>query len=338
MLLNPYNTDAFNMVSLTQAINLLPNNYGRLREMNLFPVKGIRTRTMVIEEKHGVLNLLPTKPVGSPGTVGKIGKRKVRSFVIPHIPHDDVILPDEYQDVRAFGSETQLQTLSGVMTDKLQTMQNKHVITLEHLRWGALKGKILDADASELFNLYTEFEITAKSINFVLGTDTTDVAKKCREVVRHVEKNLRGEVMKNVHAMVSEEFFDKLIAHPNVEKFFLNHVAGLQRIVEGADPRKGFAFGGIVFEEHVGNAPDPDGNSRRFIAANEGHAFPFGTQDTFSTVCAPADMIQFTNTKGQLFYASREIRDHGRGVDIHTQSNPLPICSRPGVLVKLTTT
>ncbi|WP_458695370.1 major capsid protein [Wolbachia endosymbiont of Phyllotreta cruciferae] len=33
-------------------------------------------------------------------------------------------------------------------------MRNKHAITLEHLRMGALKGIILDADGSELLNLY----------------------------------------------------------------------------------------------------------------------------------------------------------------------------------------
>jgi len=39
-MLNPFETnDAFSMVSLTKAINLLPNNYGRLKQMNLMPGK-----------------------------------------------------------------------------------------------------------------------------------------------------------------------------------------------------------------------------------------------------------------------------------------------------------
>jgi hypothetical protein len=94
----------------------------------------------------------------------------VRSFVIPHIPHDDVVLPEEVQGIRAFGSETEMDALANLMAQKLQTMRAKHAITLEHLRMGALKGVILDADGSTLYDLYQEFEITPKVVNFALTT------------------------------------------------------------------------------------------------------------------------------------------------------------------------
>ena len=137
---NPFENPAFSMSALTAAINILPNNYGLMDSMGLFPSKPVRFRSVVVEEKNGILTLLPTMPVGSPGTVGKRGKRKLRSFAIPHIPHDDVVLPEEVQGIRAFGSESELQTVASVMAEHLQTMRNKHAITLEHLRMGALKG------------------------------------------------------------------------------------------------------------------------------------------------------------------------------------------------------
>ncbi|MCL5744014.1 MAG: major capsid protein, partial [Acidobacteria bacterium] len=34
-MLNPFSNDAFNMVALTAAINKIPNNYGRLEQLNL---------------------------------------------------------------------------------------------------------------------------------------------------------------------------------------------------------------------------------------------------------------------------------------------------------------
>jgi len=176
---NPFSNPAFSMANLTAAINLLPNRYGRLESLNLFPVKPVRFRQILIEEKNGVLNLLPTLPVGSPGTVGQRDKRKMRSFVVPHIPHDDVVLSEEVQGLRAFGSESELETVAGVMARHLETMRNKHAITLEHLRMGALKGIILDADGSTLYNLYDEFGIAPKSINFALTTDSTNVRQKC---------------------------------------------------------------------------------------------------------------------------------------------------------------
>jgi hypothetical protein len=330
---NPFDTPAFNMTALTTAINILPNTYGKMEQIGLMPAKPVRFRQIAVEEKNGVLNLLPTMPVGSPGTEGKRGKRKLRSFAVPHIPHDDVVLPEEVQGIRAFGSENEALALADVITDHLQSMRNKHGITLEHLRMGALKGVILDADGSALYDLYSEFGITAKTVNFVLGTATTNVKGKCLEVLRHVEDNLRGEFMTRVHALVSPEFFDALTSHAKVEKAY-------ERWMEGAalrnDMRSGFTFGGITFEEYRGQATDPDGNVRRFIADGEGHCFPLGTVETFATYFAPADFNETANTLGQPLYAKQEPRKFERGTDLHTQSNPLPMCHRPGVLVKIT--
>jgi hypothetical protein len=84
-----------------------------------------------------------------------------------------------------------------------------------------------------------------------------------------------------------------------------------------------------------GQATDANGVSRRFIAAGEGHCFPQGTVDTFGTYVAPADFNETVNTLGQPLYAKQEPRKFDRGTDLHTQSNPLPMCHRPGVLVKL---
>jgi hypothetical protein len=332
-MINPFESSAFDMTSLTSAINLLPNMYGKLESLKLFPQKSVRTRNISVEEQNGVLSLLPTQVPGGSATMGARGKRKLRSFTIPHIPHDDVVLPEEVQGIRAFGSETELQAMANVITDHLQSMRNKHAITLEHLRMGALKGVILDADGSELVNLYSEFEITPKVISFALGTATTNVKGKCLEVLRHIEDNLRGEFMTGVHCLVSPEFFDALTSHSKVKEAY-------DRWQEGAalrdDMRSGFTFGGITFEEYRGQATDPKGNVRRFIAANEGHCFPIGTAESFVTYFAPADFNETVNTLGLPLYAKQCPRKFDRGTDLHTQSNPLPMCLRPGILVKVT--
>ena len=329
---NVFANPAFTMANLTAAINHVPNRYGRLEALNLFPAKPTRFRQILIEERNGVLNLLPTLPVGSPGTVGVRGKRKMRSFVVPHIPHDDVVAPEEVQGIRAFGSETELETVAGVLAQHLETMRNKHAITLEHLRMGALKGEILDADGSSIYDLFGEFNITPKSINFALATDGTNVRQKCIDVLAHIEGNLRGEFMTSVRCLCSPEFFEKLTGHPKVEKAYENFQQG---VMLRDDVRAGFTFGGITFEEYRGQATDGNGDSRRFIAAGEAHAFPVGTVDTFATYFAPADFNETVNTLGQPVYAKQEPRKFERGTDLHTQSNPLPMCHRPGVLVKL---
>jgi hypothetical protein len=320
------------MAALTAAINILPNRYGRIENLGLMPARPVRQRQIIVEEMNGVLNLLPTLPPGSPGTVGTRGKRALRSFVIPHIPHDDVVLPEEVQGIRAFGSETETEALAGVIARHLDTMRNKHAITLEHLRMGALKGVILDADGSVLYDLFDEFGIAQQSVNFALGNGNTNVKEKCIKTLSLIEDNLKGEFMNGVHCLCSPEFFSALTGHAKVEKAFETWQQGAILI---NDVRRGFTYAGITFEEYRGQATDIAGTVRRFIAPGEAHAFPLGTVDTFASYFAPADFNETVNTVGQPLYAKQEPRKFDRGTDLHTQSNPLPMCHRPGVLITL---
>jgi hypothetical protein len=273
--------------------------------------------------------------------VGERGKRNLRSFVIPHIPHDDVVLPEEVQGLRAFGSETEMEAIGGVMARHLETMRNKHAITLEHLRMGALKGMILDADGSPLVDLFDEFDITAQSVPFEFTTaaDNGQLKGACLQLLGLMEDGLAGEFSTGIHVLCSPEFFRALTTHKEVKTAYQNWQQGAVLI---NDMRSGFNYSGVTFEEYRGQASyvKSDGTlgTRRFIAAGEAHAFPLGTVDTFATYFAPADFNETVNTIGQPLYAKQEPRKFDRGTDLHTQSNPLPMCHRPGVLIKLTST
>ncbi len=342
---DPFNSPAFNQASMTAAINLLPNNYGLLQQRNVMPVRGVRHRTVIVEERNGVLNLLPTLPRGAPGTAATVGKRKIRSFVVPHIPHDDLVKPDDVQGLRSFGSESMEEPLSELVNDRLQTMRNKHGITLEHLRMGALKGVILDADGSTLADLFSEFEITSvtawtdgvanRGKRMQLDMDfggTKEQITNCNDIARHIEANLQGEQMSSIHALCSPSFFDNFTTHDDV-------TAAYARWEDGAalrnDMRAGFPFGRVMFEEYSGVATDGAGNVRLFIPDGEAIAFPVGTMDTFATYAAPADFNEAVNTLGLEIYAKQERSKFDRGWELHTQSNPLPMCHRPSVLVRL---
>ena len=45
---NPFDNPGFSMASLTAAINLLPNRYGRLEQLGLFPSWPVRARQIVV--------------------------------------------------------------------------------------------------------------------------------------------------------------------------------------------------------------------------------------------------------------------------------------------------
>ncbi|MCE5306769.1 MAG: major capsid protein [Acidobacteriales bacterium] len=344
--LNPFTADGFDMVSMTTAINKLPNLYGRLNEMNLFPFESINTLSVLVEQRNGTLNIVRSRPRGSAPDKNESDKRTVRSFQVPHFPIEDVLLPGDYQGVRAFGSATEMETQASIMLQKQTRMKNTLDQTLEYLRIGALQGIVYDADATVIYDLNNEFNIAATTtpetvgskltLAFALTTDTTDVRGKCISVVRHIEKNLRGENMSGVRCFCGNTFFDNLIAHPQVEKVYLGHLAAVEAL--GGDPRKGFRFGGITFENYAPSWTDHDGAARLGIAATSGICFPEGTRDTFSTIVAPGNFLETANTMGLPYYSRQEPKEFGQGIKVWAEGNWLPICKRPEVCVTVTNT
>jgi len=97
VIVNPFDAGGFTLAEMSAAIQMLPNPYGRVGQLGLFAPEPISQRNVTIESIEGELRLLPAVAPGAPATVGTTDKREVRSFAVPHIPHNDVVLPEEIQ-------------------------------------------------------------------------------------------------------------------------------------------------------------------------------------------------------------------------------------------------
>lgn len=327
MMLDPFK-DGYSLVQLSEAINVLPNRYGRVTQLNLFPFKGQTQPSVAIEMRNGVLTLIPTTAWGGVPPKNRSGKRNIRTFTIPHTSLEDVVMAADVMGVRAFGTENTLEAVNTRVNDKLQEMKDKFDQTMEFRKMMALKGIVLDADLSVIENYFTAFGVTEKVVYFDLSNANTDVREKCMEVVRHMEDNATGEVFNGVHSLVSADFFDLLIKHPKVREAYLGWAEAKNAL--GGDLRKGFTWGGITFEEYRATV---DGH--KFIEDGEGHAFPLGSSQTFAEYGAPADFTETVNTVALPYYARQQNKDFNRGIDLHTQSNRLPLVARPAMIVRL---
>ena len=320
--------NGFTLVQLTAAIMALPNRFSKVTDAAVFGWKPQTTPTATIEMKNGVLALVPTTPWGGVAPKNSPDRRIMRAFPIPHMPFEDTVLATDVMGVRAFGTENSLATVTGAVNDKLQSMKDKIDQTLEWRQMGALKGMVLDADGTVLADYFTEFGVTKKVVTFDFSDPAFDVRSACVSVVRHIEDNLVGDRMTNVHAYVSGEFFDGLVGHPKVQAAYAGWSEAANKL--GGDLRKGFTFGGITFEEYRASV-----DGKAFIDAGEGHAFPKGTFNTFVDFGAPADFNETVNTLARPYYAKQKNKDFERGVDIHVQANHLPLVTRPGAIVEL---
>jgi hypothetical protein len=327
-MLDVFRGDAFSLTSLTDAIQKAPFKPGRLGQLGLFRSSGIVNTSVVVEEKDGRLELIQTSPRGGPATTIGQQKRTARSFLVPHLEKESTIKADEVQGVRVFGSEDASEAMQAIVNERLADLRAMHEVTLEHLRIGAIKGLIYDADGSTvIYNLYTEFGVSQQTYAIALLNASADIRNEAVAIQRLIETELGAEPVSGFRAFCGAEFFDTLVAHTNVKASFANQEGAVLR----TDLRKGFEFGGITWEEYRGRVSGVD-----FVETDEAHVVPEGT-GLFKTYFAPADFIETVNTVGRPLYAKLvEDKELQRSIKVHTQSNPLAICLRPRAVVKLT--
>lgn len=334
----------YTAVELTDAINYIPNTYGLINELNIFPSDPIATRVVEVRREQNTLTVLPVKTPGATPTEAARARGDTLYVEVPHVPYQDTLKPEDIQGFLQLSGRTLRPTSAEEeMAKRLAAMRRTHDITLEYMRMEALKGILKDGDGTTVYNWYTTFGITKKTVDFVLGTSTTDIIAKCEEVYDHIVTNLKGETMSGVEVIVSSSFFNKFVQHAKVEKYWLQTQNALQLVSMPRDRRGGnwgrtfnFPLGNLVFTEYKGVAPLKAG-SAPFVAVDYGHAYPAGTGNAFQTYLGPAHHWDYVNDPGMELYVSTKVLDHGRGVEIVTQANPLPICKRPELLVEVRT-
>lgn len=330
--LDIFNSDAFGVVSLTNAINITPagQHVPTLLD-SLFEVEGVSTTSISIEREHDGLALVPDAPRGAPGQVVNGSRRDLIPFNTFHLPTRATILADEVQNVRAFGSETELETVMGLVGKRLLKMRAKLEATIRFQRAGAVAGKIYDADGTSLrLDLFDRFDIAQQTHSMGLSSDATKLLTKIVEAKRKAEDAIADSgIISGYMAICGRGFYDALVGHKaTVEAFDRFNDGQFQRIDTRAT---GFQFGGVEWQEFYGKVGGVD-----FIGANEAYLIPRGVAGLFLTKFAPANYMETVNTLGQMFYASQEPLPHNKGIDLEAQSNPLSICTRPQAIIKLT--
>lgn len=317
---------------LTKAVNLLPVKPVYFGSIGLFEEKGSRTTSVTLDVRHGRFVLVPNRDRRDPATplAGRGSKWKTQTFQTAHLPLSDVLLPDDVQDLRAFGTE-QLATVDHVLNDRMQDLKDSITATLEFHRTGAVKGVVYDAEGDVLLDLFEAAGVTQQKKTIPLPDDKpakdNPIKKAVYDVTRNARKHLSGFMVKRFECMCSPSFFDGLTGHALVREAYERWQAAQDRF--GEDDRRGFTYGGVTFWDC---SDEIDGKA--LVADGKAHFYPVGA-GLFSTFYAPANWNETVNTIGLPFYAKTEPRRMGKGWDLEVQSNPVCICHVPGALAEL---
>jgi hypothetical protein len=334
-MLDVFNNNAFGVVPLTDAINRPIFQPGRIGQLGLFAEQSVSTIDIAIEEKDGMLMLVPPTPRGGPGTTVGKNRRSLRVLRAPHFEINDAIMAEEVQGVRAWNSEDQVEMVMDKVSERMVMHRSSMEVTMEYARVGAVIGTVTYADGTTL-DLFSEFGVSQDGeIDFNLDAAGTDgvLRKKCAGVVRQMSVNLGGLPFSGISALCGDNFYDMLIANAEVRATYLNNPTAFTLRTGYVAPNGmsygAFDFGGILFENYRGYV-----NGTAFIDTNKCHLFPTGVPNLFKTYLAPADYIETVNRPGQRMYAKQYEMPNDKGVHFDVQMNPLNICTRPKALLK----
>lgn len=331
--LDIFNSDPFSLAALTARYNgesamYVPGQVGRL---GLFEEEGVPTLSVMIEERNGSLSLIEPSKRGGPGETVGSNRDKLRSFVIPHLQRDDSIMADEVQGRRAFGSDRDVETVLGVLDRKINRHLRDLDATLEFHRVGAVKGIVVSKSGATLHNLYTEFGIAEPdAFNFDLDNPATNVRLKCEQLVRMMEDELDTPYT-GIHSMCGNGFWDKITEHKSVREVWLAAQKASELLNKKAMT---IQIGGITFERYRTGKKATEAQGAGFFADAEARFVPTGVPELFITRFAPADYEETVNTDGLPRYVKQWAMANGKGRNVEVQSNPISLCTRPGVLRK----
>lgn len=338
MTLDIFNKDAFKTTSLTSFVNKKPHIPSMLRDMKLFDVKPVRTTTIWVELKNGKIALIPTSERGEPLFTNEKQKRNAVPLSTVRIAKGDRISATELQDIRAEGEEAMLKEVQLEVNDRLDQMLGDMDLTEENLMLGAIQGIIVDADGSTvIYNLYTQFNVSQPAeIDFDLdNASPADGAlkTKCNQVVRGMTR-AGGNVMTpqtSIMAFVGDAFWDDLIAHKEVKGAYDRWVDS-QSFSNDIAVFKPFRWGGIDWINYRGT----DDGSTVAIGTDKAKFFPVNARGLFEVAYAPAEFLEYVNTRGMERY-SMIVPDptvRQAYVDVEAYSYLIPYCTRPEVLFR----
>ncbi|MDT8328343.1 MAG: major capsid protein [Roseovarius sp.] len=340
--MNAFASSVFSTTSLSGVVNkipFVPSLLGTLSAAGrpLFEARPVRTRDIFVDRNEGKLQLIPHSADGAPPAPRENDARSGVSLRTLRLAERSRLNAHELDGIRAFGSESELVAVQAEVARRTQNLMADIDLTHEHLRLGAIQGKVLDADGSTvLFDYFSEFgEAEPAAVPLDLDIAGTEVITVVRGVVRSMARSAQGSMVPGarIMALCGDAFWDALTTHPNVEKFFLNQLAAAQ--LREAQAFDSFTFGGIEFINYRGT----DDNSTVAIADNEAAVFPVGARDMFSVAWSPLESTSMIGSAGQPFFLQTvPDRDRNFYVDIEVYSYPLFICQQPRVLRKLTLT
>jgi len=349
-MLEVFANPAFQVWSLTTSINNRPFIPGLIGQLGLFSPRFLATTMTWVETRGHRLALVPERARGAPPPPDVHDRRAAVAFGIPHFPIRSTVMADSVQNVRAFGSENELEAVQSVVDEHEASLGERLDLTQEYLRLGAVKGVIVtEADRETgapmtVVDTFDQFHVARQPVIEwpIIGAGAAgmdafwsgQLTGLIMSLGRLMADSISGGMYQRIHGIAGSVAYDAFAMHPEARAPYLATESGpLTRGMLAPAGANRLSFRDLTIDEYRGR----DGNIL-FVEPDEIHFFPVGVPGLFLELYAPADYMDAVNRLALMRYSKMWPLDWDKGVEIEAQMNVLPICTAPRTLftVKVT--
>lgn len=332
--LNIFDGDAFGTVELNEnVVERIDYKPELLGSMNIFEPIYSRSRTIgIINSEHG-MTMIPTSETGAPPEELEEEAKNMRPFRTHRLAKGSTIYAEQLQGVLNLPFPEQVKEAQREIADRLSRLTDDMELTHEHMRLGAVLGKVMDADGTTvLYDWFQEWGITqAAEIAFDLQNPATKLRTKIRTLKRAMQKASKGAwtSRSRIVALCGDAFFDDLVESKSFTETKTNN--NRSRELEDIEGFSAEFYESVLWINFRGT----DDGSALAIPTDEVRFFPVGVKGAFQVGWAPAEFFPYVNQKGRDRYTmilKDLLRDAWRRVELY--SYPLFICTRPEMLMR----
>ena len=329
-------TDAFGLVDHSRELVSVPNAWTLLGDSGLFTAEPLSQNTTTFVEQSGTLSLIKDQVRGVKPQANLNDSRKLHSYTLAHYPIVDALHPWDLQGKSAYGDLTQADTEAAALVRKMEKIRKSYAITQEVTRFKTLtSGAAYAPNGTVVANYYTDFGITRKEVDFVLGTATTDVVAKVEEIIASMQDGAKdGSVVTGVTAYCSPEFFAALISHAKIQAAYQYYSATanqeiLRNRAGGSGLYRRFEYAGVTFIE-VRTVL----GGERLIPVKDAVFVANGVDDAFVTYFGPALRFGFENTIAMEQYMWTQRNPNMTEITVEAESNFLNVLRKPALVCR----
>lgn len=339
--------DTFSYVNLQRvagSTTYVPQTLGR---MQLFTPQPIVGNIVHLYEEDSVIRLIPTSELGTPDIrlIPDIGR--MRALKTTRLAQVTSVRASELVGIAntSLPETIRVRNAQTLLTKRTAKMKSNLEYTKELHRFGAIQGKLLDADGTRVIADY--FDLFGLSQPALIDVDFANIPEEqllqffqdtfLRPSMIALQDGGRATPGMYYASIVGDGFWSKLMTHPGFRKIYeLNMQA--QAVARATNPLvvpnmwMEVDFAGIRWINYQGTR-----TVEIAVPFNEARFFPVGAQDVFEVYWGSGETLQDATEPGQpeFLYIQPDTRDQMPSfMDAFLRSYPLYACIFPKALAR----